>query len=1745
MHSEWNEKDASMGTAVECAASAPSWTQELASALPDILAENARTSAVVRSTDSRSAKRPRGRGRSQNASALASTSQETRNEPFSVNSPVAPSNEYEEEADEDMREKAAMHGESLADAETINRCTSLVNSLTERVGLMADRNGGDLNSARLDCTSRISFMKELLQSVQAYSEISVIAFVPEATLSLFIAALQARVDVCGEAAAASRRPSADDMVKLELGLLAASAILSVLNSSEVPRALFVQETLDAVLLLLRNACVYVVYPLCDPLYHCPWGHSETAEGNATPRRTKKRPDPLINACCAVYDAMAQLIRRESGLADAFIYQAASLAVPSLGVDGVVSLQIAAGKLIEAIASSHADQDWTLLDGLREQLSKLPANRRSLRTLKVDGGRKQVRVASAVLMQTLNVIGGRSGTKLGAPSISAPDDRRKHVMRLSFQLVDELLKRSARDRDAEYRVALTAFVSDALDLFALPDWPSAECIVQALGLRLVVVLKNGSVRGSEVSVQTRVQALDLLGTVAARICLLYGNSALQAAHLSAESIWSDPKVREAVLRNRFTLLSYLHSQASSNPSAHFAQLCQSTQFVVDDADGFEAAQKLRLAGADQGELSSEDSLSLRHKALKAGSRALADSCQSLLRESTATQKDASAAALFLSQHRTFSRQLGKVVETIRDCLHQPEPTLRTKSIKMLSLIVEAEPSVLRSAESLIPAIESSCMDVSKSVREASLDLLSRSVAALSGISSAAESAGNLQHGASADGTAFFQKVFPFVQKRLLDSATSVRKRAITILHGVLVDAMAQLSKDGSSRELRSSLNDIIVRVCCTIADRLEDREATVREAAERTLRLALFGFDPARIGDNISRAEERSATLVFASRLVDMFVNIGRSTRVSPSQRNVVALVLHEAIVVKRRSLLSGIVTEVAALLCGTEARLADDNDNAERVRREQTLANLHAKRLACTSVLEALAKVSPTLVSPHCHTLVPNLKGVVDTKRRSRAEIWNLSRVLSILEVCVPVAGASLGNIDEVIRDVDSIVCVSPSPFMAQSAVRCLCALASCASEPALAALPADTARVFYDFLYQSRGELAAAGASSTSEVVRNAMQALPRLGLLARYGDFADDFVEDIYGILHQICHGMMKEWMVKDVSGFDVSSCATTKVHSSPARKPFPLRLRVVRSLTYFLVRHRSFLPQATPLLVAALHQGGQFPDYEAQSTVLAGLQEMLVEEESRNVVAAEKIGKDQRQAKPGANRNVVLAAEEDVEAGYLALCAQAIAPELERTAQSENSEVRNAVVSVLGLLVRQGLILPATIVPALFGLLVDENASCRDNALLVINFLGDRYGPMLSSAALPGVRNMFHHAMLTRSGLEMPNALNFVRHSAIDGKTGYSLASPALVQISRDSRRSILSLIAKEFDPSAKRSSRVPGNDSAVIGGAVVNGDASPSAVEGCESGDRASVCREGDQECTPSRNVIASKIAGDLDCRMADVSKVAIVGVKTSLGHLAFYAFFLASLDYAAGASAGGSFTAGGGNSVADGKMKEAREDVDELCGLISRIVSNSGQQLLTASERVLEQGGDILSKEQREVAQHTVPVCMLLLVKRYLKETRWFLKPGTRDDDDTGSDNVVALPPFDLSKCSLKCDAFPMKGDVWGGEMAVDNAEAQLLFFQELMQEDRIEEVVPKTGSRRKSAPSSRRRGATPSRSAIGKKTRSRAVSFKSGSKGSTATRRRAVRAVRTAYGNASSDQFVIDGDEDDDDEDDDATYIAS
>jgi hypothetical protein len=1639
----------------------------------------------------------------------------------------------DDEVAEDCRAKAVRSATAIADKNTLDAFIASLEGFVHRVNTISDEGDGkDLSFAQLKVTSNLKFMDELSRNLQVHAKLRLIASVPESLCRGVVEALDARVRATLVLiACVVERPCPTTVVSdAMLGALATGALLTIFTAPDLSRSLLVQDVLDEILLMLRGVLARIVYPSYDALYTIPCSNESRADkqavksgtqlGHAVSRdcesydgqtacldRSKTPPDSarrkssaplelgdevkhLFRLCCRIFRDLTLLFERERSLTDSFVSQALSIAVSSLSVMRIVELQLNACAVVEALVSSYPEHDTSVVDELRDQLAKLPTGRRNLRMYRICERNSHIRVESALLVRVLNVVGGRIRPfDVSCSATSSPDDLRNAAFRLAVRVVDELLARIVRDREQEHRAVFQTLLEDSLELFALPEWPSADLIVQAINIRLVMMLK----RGGEINVFTRCAALDTLGVIAGRMnsMLRSGNAAGYGARrsYSETNIWSNQTIRQDIVRHRKVVLTFLLGQGGADSIYGHALRFHIAQYALDDGDACADSQRDKVeSDVELTRASVGDVLNARRLAAETTADALSLYVDTWKPQTSCDWNDACSSSIFISRCRNIDRQLSGIVDTIKDGLTQPEPTLRSRAIKALSLVIEGDPRTLSGMPELLPAIESSCLDVSKSVREASLDLLSRSVTTNDEMGPADEGLRLGHHMISLHdcppdgrptqyGPEFFERVFPIVQQRLVDSATSVRKRAVAIMRGVLLDFITRLSSsdEGGGRpgdgQDNLKLEGVVTRVCCALAERLSDREASVRDAVERSLRLALFGFNPGKM--TISGPTPGAA--VYASRISAVSVAIITNPKMNNSKCSFISQILHETIALQMRPVLLLVTKEVIEILHSSEAHIAEllSNDMkcnisvAADVERE--VEELALRRLGCTSVLEAFAVVDATLVVPHCHALASSLKGFADLRKRSNVELLHLQKILGILELGVPkVEKRTSEFLDEVIGDVEKIVCRCPAGSIALPAIKCFCVLSRCSANERLRSMPSETARMFYDFLETCQDALISACHGDSLEDTRNAKEALPRLGLLARYGDFTTEQATEIFSLLEGLCLRMLGGWIG--------NNRLFLSTRDGDAMSPVAnLRVRTVRALAHFLVRYKSFLPKATEILVSCLRQGqsdtaGDLDhistaiqlDFELQQAALAGLYDLLQEEEARNLTQAAKVITAANIA-CSSRDTVVLAAEEDAESGFLAACAQAFVPELNRASRSKHVDIRNSVAAVFGLLARQGLVLPAKIVPALFGLLVDGSTQCRESALHVVGFLADRHPGMLSSAALSGVRSCFDHVLLTRPPVSTTvGAVGWICENAIDQRSGYAHLSQAMSMIQRDQRRGVLSSMVRAFDPRAK----------------TVAKHSSPEPIGRLETDDAVMECTSmakaplsGDDESAAMPESMATTVQDDeeedrertrCDDGGSDDLELRAAGPEASLAKLAFFAATLATLDYACGAGIGGSLALSGGTAAAEAKLKAAREDVLELASVASRIISNSGQAVLDAARRAAKKD-KIPKSDQVEIAISAAPLCMLLLLKRFLKITRWSSCSKEDRDDDGTAEACAAVPKFEMSRLPL---VFSENGLTL--PICLDqNIGAQLALFRELMREDLIDDSDVMGVSRRK------------------------------------------------------------------------------
>lgn len=1634
----------------------------------------------------------------------------------------------------------------------------------------------DLEEANLKVTSNLSYMTEFHQRVAHGAEEGAIRNVSVDLLSVIISILETRINhTRHQLMVATESPEVSDCSLMDclLGLVAAHTVLTIIVAPDSPRTLLVEELLDSLVDLVRMVCTSVVFPTCDPLYSAKKSgavqkpaksashkrraqsierEDELAASVTKPSKSSKRAlnredEAVIDACCSIYDVLTVLFRKEQYLPDSVITRCVSASIQSFSVTGTVRLQMKTMKTVDAIFSTYTAHRLSILDEVRERASTVPANRRHLRCFQLPGERTDIRMTSALLAQLLchastdaeeTASRGRREKVNGEDKHAWSKLRRKRFDRaakLAAHLFEPMLTRIYTDREPEYRTAFYTLLEDVLELYGRPEWPAAELMLQTLSVSIITRLRTRD----EKTAYLRSVSVDVLGSLAAKMCILYGSEVIQS-RIRENSIHQKSEDLES---HREKLLLFLDPSKSLQYAAAYS--FYEALFITDDQNlAFSIRRRAQeiVARANKVDLENEEEAldgqdasfsnddEIHDKVQKCGELRAQRVLKRRMRREFIERHKAVEAARFVGINRSFAGGFQTIVEAILDGMHDAAPTVRARSIKALSTVDEACHGILRFHPTILKTIEASCRDMSTLARDAALELLSRSIVQDASAIKVSARLATSQYPSVGNSPEFFTKVFAIVEKRLSDTATSVRKRAISIMKAVMSDA---LKHRGSSSSPQEGLEEVdkevqlhenrIIQICASLVPRLDDPETSVREASERALRLGLFGFDVSQ-QPNTSVAHQPDIVAILSERLITVFSKLHHSIHATFMSR-----VVHKALLIKHKPMLSAMISATIESLHEYEARLADVCSNTDSVKGSSTeLRNVSKRRVACASVIAAFAGMDPSLLVPHCRALAPSIKGVLDGSI-SEGDLACVQRILKVLELGLgQPSDLDSDFLDEVMHDVEIIVCQSPIPSLEEASVRCLCVVTKKSGTAKAAELLMRAANNFMHFLREQREMILKSCLSDhqqkPSGLERNARCALVRLGLLTRFGEFDPNFIDEVYDTLQTICIA------VCDSSASDVLAKAS------------------VRALCYLLIRHRALLTKGTQLLLSAmklcktseLKEGNRFRDAAdgtnesrlgtetmtvaegVQLCILQGFQELLRDEEERNssekkldfnetlmrgkakrisVQAEEQYtaGEETKASKtlysPEYEAKPVLAAEEDVEAGYLALSAQAMTPELEESVRSPKVHIRIIVANILGLLVRQGLVLPATVVASLFSLLLDENARCREYSLRVISFLADRHSGMLASASLPAFRSCFESSFFVRFGFgpldvskkdqmrrnhqngrlllqaasERDNELVTIEQLlslSIDDKNGQSLLSPAIMAMRRDQRRGVLESLIREFDPRVAIQCDTRTENSADT--QVHEEDVDTMNADGAG--------REVVQV-----KLIAQQVEDDVDDD--DVGHVSSTEVNISipdrlcpLSFLYFLAINLASIDYTGGAGVGGSLTQGGGTATADTKLKYAKEDVSDMVAIATRIISNSGQATLRVAKQLVRKKS-LSPEKRRKIALCASRVSLLLSLKHHLKVTRWKsvidVESDSRDDLDLAAASC-RMPEFNVDGTALL---------IWSRNEAFSAAEEEekvssvLALFERQMREDAIDDKDVTVSVRRlsRAGPSNRKK----------------------------------------------------------------------
>lgn len=369
------------------------------------------------------------------------------------------------------------------------------------------------------------------------------------------------------------------------------------------------------------------------------------------------------------------------------------------------------------------------------------------------------------------------------------------------------------------------------------------------------------------------------------------------------------------------------------------------------------------------------------------------------------------ALALGQNSSFCRGFDKILHMLLASLRENSPVIRAKALRAVSIIVEADPDVLRDKRVQL-AVEGRFCDSAISVREAALELVGRHIASHPDV-----------------GLQYFEKV----AERIKDTGVSVRKRAIKIIRDMCI------SNPNFTQ---------FTTACIEIISRVSDDESSIQDLVCKTF--YEFWFEEPS-GSRTQFFGDGSSVPLEVAKKTEQIVEMLRRM---PSHQLLVTVIKRnlaldffpqsaKAVGINPVSLAS--VRKRCELMCKCllERILQVEEMNSDEV---------ELCTLPYVLALHAFCVVDPTLCAPASDpsqfvvTLQPYLKSQVD----NRAIAQLLESIIFIIDSVLPlIRKLPQSVVEELEQDLKQMIVRHSFLTVVHACIKCLCSLSKVAAKGA------------------------------------------------------------------------------------------------------------------------------------------------------------------------------------------------------------------------------------------------------------------------------------------------------------------------------------------------------------------------------------------------------------------------------------------------------------------------------------------------------------------------------------------------------------------------------------------------------------------------------------------------------------------------------------------------------------------------
>ncbi|XP_005090101.1 nipped-B-like protein B [Aplysia californica] len=810
--------------------------------------------------------------------------------------------------------------------------------------------------------------------------------------------------------------------------------MAVMTGRNMPKQVYLEDVIERVIHFAKFQLHNTIYPEFDPVYKIDPKAKDGYHGSLKAKRARagsvkhKSTITLYNKMCELVSALANLLEIQE-LTDTIILQVSSLGVSAFFVENISELQLTTMKLVTTVFSRYSKHRQLILEDIFASLARLPSSKRNLRNYRLNSD-ESIQMVTALALQLIQCV-----VKLPDPDAEdSPDKEDKNkkskgsnteenvalggdndvvivtsyetAMRTGYNFLSVFLKKCTTKGEEDYRPLFENFVQDLLTTVNKPEWPASELLLSLLGRILV---QQFSSKSTDMSL--RVASLEYLGIVAARLRKDAVTSQLNqevindivqkvseneeeesASTRSKKTEKSSPDVTE---RLQQAMLEYLAYNAQSESALFFARQFYIAQWFRDTTVEAEKTLKAQHnnSGDDQDEDFNEKKEETSTELMQNAEKRKAFLCSQISCSKRSNMKHAGAmldydsaclVARYLSSKRPFAQSFDIYLTQILKVLSETAVAVRTKAMKCLTAVVEADPGILARSD-MQRGVHGRFLDQSTSVREAAIELVGKFILIQPDL---------------------IPNYYDMLSDRILDTGISVRKRVIRIFKDICIE--------------HGDFNKI-PEMCVKMIRRVNDEEGIKKLVNEvfQTMWFTPLGTRDKDTGKLVQKVMNITDVVAAAKDTsYEFFEQLLENLLKKDDDGN-----YNKAAITACKQIVDCLVENVLRI----EEKSVEGSEGAES-------KTSNTRLVGCLSTLYLFSKIKPDLMVEHATTLQPYL----DIKCNTQGDFMVLHYVARILELVIPLMDhPSESFLAQVEEDMIKLI-LKHGMMVVQSCVSCL-----------------------------------------------------------------------------------------------------------------------------------------------------------------------------------------------------------------------------------------------------------------------------------------------------------------------------------------------------------------------------------------------------------------------------------------------------------------------------------------------------------------------------------------------------------------------------------------------------------------------------------------------------------------------------------------------------------------------------------